>query len=358
MRRKKGFTLIELIVYIALIGTFVVGAILFVWDVIYSQKKAFAQQKVSFDGRIAMAKIAYQIRKARAINDIGFNYIDLENDVGNTTINLDSGVIYITIGSVGPLKLTSNQVYVTNLSFTNLGSDDNNSKNIEVSLDLRQVGADTSGHYQAEASFKQAIELDSQFNQARSLLFDVSGANLTVGNKNIEGTTVENSGMGDITIDAVTVSWVGGTDGSQLEEIIIDGDSVWSGVADSGDQLDITDTLLLVGAVALDVDSFSFSRAMDDSLVNIVLTLLDDSVAQAEVVFGSSVPTPPVTPPISPTTIPTSPTSIPTTVPVTCSQYCQQVHNLGGSCVKLKDCSGYNEGSIHECDPPNICCCQ
>lgn len=53
-----------------------------------------------------------------------------------------------------------------------------------------------------------------------------------------------------------------------------------------------------------------------------------------------------------------APTPTPTPTPTTCNEFCQQTYGLSGSCVKSKDCGGYNEGKIYECSAPNICCCE
>src|SRR3990172_1952153 len=84
----KGFTLIELIVYVALVAIFITGAILFSWDVIYGREKSFNQQIVQQNARAALLRISYEIRRAQDIQSVSPTQLVLENGGSQTTIEL------------------------------------------------------------------------------------------------------------------------------------------------------------------------------------------------------------------------------------------------------------------------------
>lgn len=360
MRIRRGFTLIELILYITLVSSFVTGAVLFAWDVVYGREKFNQQQIVEQSTKVALGRIAYEIRRATDIQSVSPHQLILVNGAGTTTVASSSGSVVITSGSAGPYTLTSNQVTVTDLSFTNVTPANNNSKNIKVSLSVKQASDVLSGQTPARTSMSHSVELNSQFNQSRALLMDAGDVSLTTGNKHIENTFLEDTGDSDITIDKIMLSWIGGDSGSVLQAIRINGSTVWSGTANSGDLLDITNVTLVAGADAVPIDYFDFSKNMASSVITVTSVMTDGSTGSTELAFGAiPTPTPVVTNTPTPTVSPTpTNTPTPTPTPANCNGYCQQKYALPGSCKKSNQCGGYKEGSMYECSPPNICCCE
>jgi type II secretory pathway pseudopilin PulG len=360
MRIAKGFTLIELILYIGLLSSFVTGAVLFAWDVVYGREKFSQQQIVEQSTKLALGRIAYEIRRATDIQSVAGTQIVLTNDSGTTTIASSSGSVVITSGGAGPYTLTSNQVVVTDLRFSNVSSTNNNSKNVKVSLSLKQVSGIQPGQIPAATTMSQSVELNSQFNQARGLLMDAGDVFLTTGNKHIENTFLEDTGVSNITIDKMIVTWTGGTGGSVLQNIKINGSTVWSGSVTSGTLLDITNVTLIAGADAVPIDSIDFSNNMANSVITVTYVMTDGSTSSTEITLGA-IPTPTLTGTPTPTlTVTPTPTNspTPTPTPANCNGHCQQKYALPGSCKKSNQCGGYKEGSIYECSPPDICCCQ
>lgn len=134
MKNKKGFTLIELIIYIALVSVFIVGATRFSLNIIYGREKTQRQQNVSGNARTALERITFEIKNADSIVNVSPTSLQLNNaNLGNITISLSSGRIAIAYGAVNTF-LTSNQVNVTSLDFTDLST--GNSKNINVSITI------------------------------------------------------------------------------------------------------------------------------------------------------------------------------------------------------------------------------
>jgi len=368
---RSGFTLIELILYVTLTSMFMTGAVLFAWNVVYSREKFNQQQLVEDEGTLALGRIAYEIRRAKTIQSLTSDQIILNDEGGGTTtIASSSGNIYITTNGGGPYTLIGNQVVVTETNFSNATSPNNNSSHIKVRIALKQSSTILSTQTLAHTAMSQSVELNSQFNQARGLLMDAGDVRLTVGNKHIENTFLENSGSDNITINTMKLSWTGGDAGSVLQTIIINGSTVWSGTANSGDLLDITNVTLVTGAGALPIDVIDFSKSMANAVITVTFGMTDSSTSNTEILLGTaptSTPTPTGTgtPTLTPTSTLTptatlTPTSTltPTPTPANCNEHCQQTYTLPGSCIKKNVCTGYDEGKIYECGGANVCCCE
>ena len=178
---NRGFTLMELLIYISLVSIIMTGAIMFAWDIIYGREKANSQKTIEQNARIALTRIIYEIKKAKNIQTISAGQLVLNNDsLPATTINYNSSqTLQITSQGQGPYNLTSNQIRVLptpeakQAIFKNLTTTDTNSKNIAVNLTIRPKG-EFSGQFQAVSTMSASIELNGQFNQARSLLTDAS----------------------------------------------------------------------------------------------------------------------------------------------------------------------------------------
>lgn len=281
-KNQTGFTLIELILYIALVSIFITGAIFFAWDVIYGREKAFQQQIVEQNSRAILARIAYEIRRASDINSVTSSSIQLENGVNDTTISLSSGTVQTTTGGAGPFSLSSNQVVVTDLSFTNLTSANNNTNNIDISITVRQAQAVVSGQFEAQTTMNQSVELNTAFNSGRALLIDATNLTLAGGDKKIENITLDNTGSSSLTIDKITPTWTGG---AQIEKIKIEGTDYWkhngagtpNGKQDSGTELDIDNYPVATSGGPFTIDEIKFSSAMDAKNLTLLFTLLDGS---------------------------------------------------------------------------------
>lgn len=164
---QAGFTLIELILYMALVSIFISGAILFAWDVIYGQAKSQVQLTVNHNLRFSSQRILYEIRNASDINSVSGSTISLSmsDPARNPTIfDLSAGQLRIGYGSGGncpttsPCSLTNDQISVTSLNFTDLSSGVT-SKNIKFDITVEST-ADKQ-EWQKQQSYTGTVELRS-----------------------------------------------------------------------------------------------------------------------------------------------------------------------------------------------------
>ena len=131
MYMNKGFSLIELILYVAIVSIFITGVAIFGWNVINARVKNRVSQNVVGNIRTVVQRLEIEIRNASSINSMSSGSLSLayaDPTRNPTVIYLSSGRIMIGWGSGGscPVSsqcpLTSNEVNFTKLIFTNMSS--------------------------------------------------------------------------------------------------------------------------------------------------------------------------------------------------------------------------------------------
>ena len=65
---KRGFTFVELLLYIAIVGTIFSSLVPFAWNVIEGGVKSSEDQEVGSQARLIMEKIKSEVRNAKSIS--------------------------------------------------------------------------------------------------------------------------------------------------------------------------------------------------------------------------------------------------------------------------------------------------
>lgn len=158
-----GFTLLELILYMAISSIFMLALISFAWDLMYGRVRAEIQENVNANALFASRRIAYEIKNASGIINVTSSSITLSNPVvarNPTVIDFSSGRLRIGYGSSGncpttsPCFLSDEQVTVSNVSFQSRGT--GNSQNIEYGFTITSTGGPNAFDY------SQSIESTSE----------------------------------------------------------------------------------------------------------------------------------------------------------------------------------------------------
>jgi prepilin-type N-terminal cleavage/methylation domain-containing protein len=150
-QKQNGFTLIEILIYVAIIGTAVTSLVFFAVSVSDSRNKNYVVQEVQANGRVAIDIISQRIRAATGVNigssifdsDPGVLSLAMADGAKNPTIinlNQDDGVLQITEGLSEAAPVTSDKVKITNLIFTNL-TPSGERENIKVEITLEYANA-------------------------------------------------------------------------------------------------------------------------------------------------------------------------------------------------------------------------
>lgn len=149
--KEKGFTLVEILVYVAILGVVVASFVSFAISIASSRGKVYVQQEVQANARVALNLITQKIISANGVNfsssnfdsDLGVLSLSMADNSKNPTIislTGDDGQIQIQEGTDPALPVTSNEVRVTNLVFTNLTST-SDKPNIKIDLTVESLSS-------------------------------------------------------------------------------------------------------------------------------------------------------------------------------------------------------------------------
>ena len=128
---RQGFSLIEVLIYIAIMAFAVVAIASFSISIANSRNKNYVVGEVQANGRGAFNIITQRILAAEGVN-VGLSTFDTDPGIlslqmadaakNPTIINLtaDNGILQITEGASNAVSITSDEVQVTNLVFTNV----------------------------------------------------------------------------------------------------------------------------------------------------------------------------------------------------------------------------------------------
>lgn len=161
---KNGFTLVEVIIYIAFVSIVATVYVTYAVDVLTSVQKARLQQEVQQNARLAMERMLQEIRAAEGINvgsstfgsHPGMLSLATATPATNPTVfDVSGGVLRMTQGVGAAVPLTSDTFDVTNLVFSNL-SISNRTTNIRVSLTLEHPNPENNEVFDASTVMRGA----------------------------------------------------------------------------------------------------------------------------------------------------------------------------------------------------------
>ena len=163
---NKGFTLVELIIYLAIVGTVLVFTTYFAIDIIHGRVKANVLQEVHQNFRFAMGKMTQEIRRAKDITSLSSSTLVLDNDgvAEAVTFNFDAVNKKVTmqIGSGSITDLTGDEVEVIG-SFTNLSyaypTGSNRSKNVKIDMTVSYKNPENMEEWEASQTVETTVEL-------------------------------------------------------------------------------------------------------------------------------------------------------------------------------------------------------
>jgi len=147
-QNKKGFTLVELLIYLGIVSGLLIVAGAFTWSIIKGSVKTSCLREVQQNGRLAMEVITREIKAASGINSplagLSENTLSLvmsDSSLNPTVFELSNDQILLSQGVDGPYALTTDQVLVSTLNFTNLSYVDTpGTIRIEMTLDYNNLG--------------------------------------------------------------------------------------------------------------------------------------------------------------------------------------------------------------------------
>ena len=85
-RNQQGLTLIEVVIYMAIVSTLLTVAIFFAWDIIGGQTKSYVITEVNQNSRYIIDKISKDIRQATILNSVSATSLSMDLITGDTVI--------------------------------------------------------------------------------------------------------------------------------------------------------------------------------------------------------------------------------------------------------------------------------
>ena len=171
---SSGFTLVETILYIALIVIMLSALVPFALQMIDSSAKSGTAQDVYSAARYASERIKYEIRNASDLNvansSFGVNLAtttgamlslaESTSSVNPTNFSVVSGTLKIAQGANSPVALNPSSTQITSLVFQNYST--GTYHNIGFVLVVSDSSTSTRTEYQASTTIESSAELRSK----------------------------------------------------------------------------------------------------------------------------------------------------------------------------------------------------
>ncbi|MEK7099397.1 MAG: type II secretion system protein [Patescibacteria group bacterium] len=165
--RNPGFTLLELVIYLAIISGAILSFTYFILSVSNSRTKTYVAQEVHANGRTALEVISQRIRAANGIVSVTPTVLTLDFSTANpakhpTAIDRDAGntlrITEDTDGAPVVMTITSDDVTVTALAFTNL-TGTGSRENIKINLTIAYDNPSGSSAFTYSKDFTTAVSV-------------------------------------------------------------------------------------------------------------------------------------------------------------------------------------------------------
>jgi len=168
--KAKGFTLIEFILYFALISILITGVVAFALDYTRSYNKAILISRVEQETRFGLQRILRAVRQASKL-EVGTSTFDSDNGVLSidtaatsttpTVFDLSGGALRLKEGTAAATPLTTNDVNAQKLRFSkdNLGGN-TTAVTVEMTVSYISANPDKLLSYTVSASGTAVIRKD------------------------------------------------------------------------------------------------------------------------------------------------------------------------------------------------------
>lgn len=156
---NRGFTLIEFLIYIAIVGTVLLATGAIGFNVLFGKAKLMAIEEVSQNARFTMERIAMSVRNAETIqspvpgaSDSVLALKMADKTKNPTSFVLSNGSLQIKEGPGAFVSLTSSETMVTALQFSNI-SYPNTPGTIRIQMTLQYTNPSNRPEYRFSKTF-------------------------------------------------------------------------------------------------------------------------------------------------------------------------------------------------------------
>ena len=170
MNKQAGMTLIEIIIYVAILGFVATAFMTMSINIISLNNKSVAQQELASNLRYVTERINYEIKNAKSISSTTASSLTLtsrDSSRSPTVFDLNSGNIRMGFGVGGscpasaPCVLDSNLINISAFTVTNMSSGDSSTQNIEYSITANYINPSGRSEFNAASTVSSSQEIRS-----------------------------------------------------------------------------------------------------------------------------------------------------------------------------------------------------
>jgi prepilin-type N-terminal cleavage/methylation domain-containing protein len=158
-KHQKGFTLIEMLIYVAIFSVVMGALVTFIQLISQSRVRSQAVLEVNDQGAEISRVITQTLRNSISINipatSTSASSLSVRTILASTTpttFTVVSGILYKTEGANSPVALNNSRVVVSNLNFSNL-SKFNSFGSVRTSFALATVSSSSQPQYNYSVTF-------------------------------------------------------------------------------------------------------------------------------------------------------------------------------------------------------------
>ena len=166
LRSQKGFTLVEMILYVAICSILLVTISVFLSFLLGARVRSQAITEVNQQGFQIMSLMTQTIRNGRSIQtpSIGLASSTLSLTTGNALLNptlfyISSTTMKIKEGSQGEISLTNKRVRISGLVFQNVSSSSSTEKIMRISYTVDYINPTGRDEYSFSKTFNGSATL-------------------------------------------------------------------------------------------------------------------------------------------------------------------------------------------------------
>ena len=156
----KGFTLVEMLLYIALSSSILLITVVFLAALLDVSVSNQVKSEINQQGAVAITVLSQTIRNAKGIvtpapgaTSSSISIATIKASTSPTIFDVATGTLRMKEGSSSPILLTSSRVIVSGLIFSNTSASSTDGGSVEFSFVLSNVSSSTRKEYQASSSF-------------------------------------------------------------------------------------------------------------------------------------------------------------------------------------------------------------
>ena len=164
-RQQRGFTLIEMLLYIAILAIVAVTISSFIFMVYTSRIKTSTISEVEQQGEQTMSLITQNIRNSSSITSpvagvsaSSLTLVEYNGTLSPTVLNQSGNVIQIKEGAGAVVALCSNRVVVSGLSFQNISNSGSHGM-VRIQFTLTHINSSNRNEYTYSKTFTSTASL-------------------------------------------------------------------------------------------------------------------------------------------------------------------------------------------------------